>query len=262
MFEKIERRNSLRRRLLSVVGLAVAAFAPGLADAMSVRPVIVDLGVNARAMSSNLEVTNTFETALPVEMTVREVTFPTEIGTESSFKPADDIVIFPPQAIIQPGQSQNFRLQYLGDPAITRSRHFVVTVAQLPVKLPEGQSAIQILYNFQVLVSVGVPGQRSNIQVLKTELETNAEGVTQAVMTVRNSAETYGYLADSRLRLVQRDATGKEVFQKSYTPQEVQQTIGYGLLGPGQTRKINIPVSLPSREGSATADVVLDARRR
>jgi fimbrial chaperone protein len=254
--------SALKRRAIASIGVAMAAFMPGMAEAMSVRPVIVDLGVNARAMTSNLEVSNVFESALPVELTVREVTFPTEIGTEASYKPAEDIIIFPPQAIIQPGQSQNFRLQYIGDPAIEKSRHFVVTVAQLPVKLPEGQSAIQILYNFQVLVSVGVPGQRSNIQVLKTELETNAEGVTQAVMTIKNDTQTYGYLADSRLRLTQRDAAGRQVFQRTYTPQEVQQTVGYGLMGPGQTRKINIPVTLPSREGTATAEVLLDARRR
>ena len=62
------------------------------------------------------------------------------------------------QAMIQPGQTQTFRVQYVGDPDLARSKHYYVTVAQLPVQMPQGQSAIQILYNFQVLVSVSPSG--------------------------------------------------------------------------------------------------------
>lgn len=232
------------------------------ANAMSVRPVIVDLGVNARTMSSNLEVSNVFTTALPVEMTVREIEFPTDIGGDPTYKPTEDIIIFPPQAVIQPSQAQNFRLQYIGDPAILKSRHFVVTVAQLPVKLPEGESAIQILYNFQILVSVGVPALRSQLEVVSSELTTTPQGATQATMTVRNTAATYGYVSDARLRINQVDAAGRQVFQKTLSAQEVQQTVGFGLVGPGQTRKITIPVTLPNATGVVKTEILLDARRR
>ncbi len=40
-----------------------------------------------------------------------------------------------------------------------------MTVAQLPVKLPEGQSAIQILYNFQVLVNVGASNGKAQLSI-------------------------------------------------------------------------------------------------
>ena len=40
----------------------------------------------------------------------------------------------------------------------------------MPVKLPEGQSAIQILYNFQVLISVAPGGVKPKIMVQGAEI--------------------------------------------------------------------------------------------
>src|SRR3546814_13905099 len=50
-----------------------------------------------------------------------------------------DLVVFPAQAVIQHGQSQVFRVQYVGDAELDKSRHYYVTVAQLPVQLPQGE---------------------------------------------------------------------------------------------------------------------------
>jgi fimbrial chaperone protein len=235
---------------------------PAPAAAMAVRPVIIDLGVAARSMSTTLEVSNAFPDPLTVELTVREVTFGAEEGVAPTFKPTEDILIFPPQALVAPGAAQNFRVQYLGDPAIARSRHFVVTVAQLPVRLPEGQSAIQVLYNFQVLVSVGVPGTRSDIKLLTSSIVRNASGDPNPVLEVRNDTPTYGYLGEARLRLVQKDAAGAEIYRRSFTAQELQQTVGFGLVAPGQTRKITVPIKLPSADGTLSAEITLEPRRK
>jgi fimbrial chaperone protein len=256
---------SMHQTLAAAFSFSIAmtgAAVPVASHAMAVRPVIIDLGVNARSMSTTMEVSNAFNDPLTVELTAREVTFGAQEGEAPTFKPTEDILMFPPQALIAPGAAQNFRVQYLGDPALARSRHFVITVAQLPVKLPEGQSAIQVLYNFQVLVSVGVPGTRSDIRLLSSSISTNPAGDANAVLEVRNNAATYGYLGEARLRMVQKDATGKEIFRRSFTAQELQQTVGFGLVAPGQTRRITVPVKLPSSEGTVSAEVTLDARRK
>lgn len=245
------------------IGAAMGAIlVPIGASAMAVRPVIIDLGVTARAMSTTLEVSNAFNDPLTVELTVREVTFGAEEGVAPTFKPTEDILMFPPQALIAPGAAQNFRVQYLGDPAIARSRHFVVTVAQLPVRLPEGQSAIQVLYNFQVLVSVGVPGTRSEIKLLSSSILKNTTGDANPVLEVRNDTQTYGYLGEARLRLVQKDAAGTEIYRRTFTAQELQQTVGFGLVAPGQTRRITVPVKLPSADGTISAEITLEPRRK
>ena len=253
--------SPLRIALSASVAIG-AALVPMSTSAMAVRPVIIDLGVTARAMSTTLEVSNAFNDPLTVELTVREVTFGALDGEAPTFKPTEDILMFPPQALIAPGAAQNFRVQYLGDPAITRSRHFVITVAQLPVRLPEGQSAIQVLYNFQVLVSIGVPGIRSEIKLLSSSIVKNPAGDANAVLEVRNDTPTYGYLGEARLRLVQKDAAGTEIYRRSFTAQELQQTVGFGLVAPGQTRKITVPVKLPSADGTISAEISLEPRRK
>ena len=167
-------------------------------------------------------------------------------------------MIFPPQTIIEPGQTQTFRVQYVGDPELAKSKHYYVTVAQLPVKLPEGQSAIQILYNFQVLVSVTPSGLKPQITVQGAEIGKNAAGKPVPVLTVGNTSNAHGYLANGRLRVVQKDATGKQTFSKSMSGSEIQQSMGFGLIGGGQVRKVTVPIELPSAEGSVEASFSLD----
>jgi P pilus assembly chaperone PapD len=179
-------------------------------------------------------------------------------GVKQTGKDPGDLMVFPPQALIEPGQTQTFRIQYIGDPALAKSKHYYITVAQLPVKLPEGQSAIQILYNFQVLVSIAPSGIKPLIQVQGAELGRNQAGKPIAVVTVANESTAHGYLANGHLRIVEKDASGKQVFSKTLSGAEIQQSMGFGLIGGGQVRKVSVPVELPSAEGTVEASFALD----
>ena len=248
----------MKLRLKHALTMFCAAIAPvQVAQAMTVQPVVIDLQTAGRQMSTVITVENTFATQLPVELSVQELEL-TPDGVKQTGNDPGDLMIFPPQTIIEPGQTQTFRLQYVGDPALAKSKHYYVTVAQLPVKLPEGQSAIQILYNFQVLVSVTPAGAKPQITVQSAELGKNAAGKPIAVLTVANDSAAHGYLANGRLRLVQKDAAGKQVFSKNLSGAEIQQSMGFGLIGGGQARKVSVPVELPSAEGSVEASFTLD----
>ena len=242
-------------------GVAVAAFiAPAPARAMTVQPVVVDLTAAGRQMSAVVTVENSFATPLPVEITGVEATV-SETGLTATATPTNDLLIFPPQALIAPGQTQSFRIQWVGDPALPVSRHFFVTVAQLPVTLPQGQSAIQILYNFQVVVSVAPPGGRPHIVVDHTAIENTPDGKHHPVLFFTNNSNTHGYVSRGRLRILQRDAQGHEIFRRSYTPAENLQTIGFGLVAAGRLRRLPVDVDLPSGEGTVEAEYTPEARR-
>lgn len=237
----------LLRALVTVVAAVAAVFASP-AWSMTVQPVVIDLSVSGRGMSQVITVENTFATPLPVELRVEELTFD-EAGVKSSGKATEDLLIFPPQALIQPGQTQTFRIQYVGDPDLKASKHYYVTVAQLPVKLPEGQSAIQILYNFQVLVSVSPAGAKPALAIRSAEIGRNADGKPAPVLTLANPSAAHAYLSNGRLRIIQTDATGKEVFRKTLSGPEIQQTIGFGLVGANQVRRMTLPIVLPTEGG-------------
>lgn len=243
------------KKFLCALMMAVLVFVsgPGTALAMTVQPVMINLTTSGRGMSQTITVENTFATTLPVELRVQELKV-TENGVEQTGVDPGDLLVFPPQALIEPGQTQSFRVQYVGDPDLAASKHYYITVAQLPVQLPEGQSAIQILYNFQVLVSVGPAGTKPALAITSAAIGKNTEGKPVPVITVGNTSAAHGYLSNGRLRIVQKDAAGKEIFRRSLSGPEIQQTIGFGLIGANQSRIVQIPIELPSDDGTIDAE--------
>jgi fimbrial chaperone protein len=227
------------------------------AVAMTVQPVVIDLQTAGRGMSQVITVENTFATPLPVELTVQELEL-TADGVRQTGKDPGDLLVFPPQALIEPGQTQTFRVQYVGDPELAKSKHYYVTVAQLPVKLPEGQSAIQILYNFQVLISIAPVGAKPQMSVTGAEIVKNDAGKPTPVVTVSNASGAHGYLSNGTLRIVEKDASGKEVFRRTLSGAEIQQTMGFGLIGGNQSRRVSVPVELPQEGGSVEASFNAD----
>ncbi|WP_200943700.1 fimbria/pilus periplasmic chaperone [Brevundimonas sp. Root1423] len=229
---------------LLVFGLALmVVLAASIAWAMTVQPVVVDLAASGRGSSSVITVENTFANPLPVELRVEDLAW-ADGGVKGTGVDAGDLLVFPPQSLIQPGQTQSFRVQYVGDPALARSKHYYVTVAQLPVQLPEGESAIQILYNFQVLVSVAPAGARPDIRVVSSDV-VSEDGKSFPAVTFSNSSVAHGYVSKGRLRLIARDTAGREVWRRTIPGPELQQTIGFGLIGAEQTRRIVMPLELP-----------------
>ncbi|MCC2980031.1 MULTISPECIES: molecular chaperone [unclassified Sphingomonas] len=251
--------KSLPKRLLAGLAclLAMIGFATAL-HAMTVQPVVLDLTTSGRGMSQVITVENTFDRPLPVELRMEGLEL-TPDGVRGTGRDSGELAIFPPQAVIQPGQRQNFRVQYVGDPAVTNSRHSFVTVAQLPVQLPESSSNIQLLYNFQVLVSVSPQNVRPQLSVTATEVGRDESGAPVPVITVTNATGAHGYLSRGRIEIVQTDASGREIFRQQMAGAQMQQTIGYGLVGGGQVRRITLPLRLPSADGRITARFTPDA---
>lgn len=238
------------RKLAAAVGGVAVLAAAGVVWAMTVQPVAVDLMMAGRNTSAPVRVENNSPNPLPVEVRLVETDF-TPDGVGASNRPTDDIIAFPPQAIIPPGGTQVFRLQYVGDPDGDRSRHFYAEVAQLPVELPEGQSAIQILYNFQVMVNVAslVAGD-PQLSITSAEIAKNGEGEPVVAFTASNASKNYGYLSSGALTIRQISAEGREISRKTLSANDIQQQIGFGLIGPEMTRKFVTPLKLDSAEGS------------
>lgn len=250
--------------LASLIRLTIAAImgaAGGLspARATTVTPVVIDLQSTGRGVVSNVSVNNTGATALPMEVSVQPLEA-TETGLVPKGTDTGDLLIVPPTAIIPAGQTQTFRVQWVGDPDLAASKHFYASVSQLPVKMPEGQSAVQIVYNFQVLVNVSAPGQQASLSIKSVSVGDH-EGKPAPVITVENSGRAHGYLSQHRMKIVEKDDAGAEIFSKTLSGGEFQQVVGYGLIASGQTRKLTLPIDLPSRTGHVSA-MLLDEQQQ
>jgi len=232
------------------VGLVSAAIlsAP-LALATTVQPILLDLNTSGRNMTGVITVQNTSAAALPIEIRVDQLKFGPR-GAEVDH-PSDDLLVFPVQAVIQPNQSQAFRVQWVGEPSLTESRSYYVTVAQAPVALPQGQSAVQVVYNFQTLVNVSpTNGGAAQLRVLSSTIGHDPAGKPVAVATIANDARVHGYIAKGRIQVIQKDSSGRVVVDKSLTSGQLEQAIGFGLVGPGQQRTVTLPVPLASDQGN------------
>lgn len=228
------------------------------ADATTVSPMVLDLQTTGRGVVAAISVQNTGDKPLTMETAVQALDA-TTAGLEPGKASTDDLLVMPPTALIQPGQTQSFRVQWVGDPAPTTSHHYFIGINQLPVKLPEGQSAVQIVYNFNVLASVGATGGKPALAIHSATIGADKDGKPSPSITVSNSGTTYGYMSQMKLRIVETDAAGKVLFDKTVSGNEFQQLVGYGLIATGQTRTMVLPIELPSRSGTLTA-TLLDER--
>lgn len=239
----------------AIYGAATVAACATIATAvyaMTVSPVVIDLQTSGQRMSQVVTIENKYAKPVILEMLSQEAEY-TDEGVRGTGKPTDDLLVFPPQAQIAPGGTQAIRIQYVGDPDLVKSKHYFVTVAQLPVKIPEGDSAVQLLYNFQIVTGVSMAGKRPNIAVERATSYEGGDGKPRVALTLNNTADTYGYLSNGSLRIVQKDRAGKEIFRKSMTSEQISQEIGFGLVGAGQVRTIWTAIVLPDSGGSVEA---------
>jgi P pilus assembly chaperone PapD len=249
---------SIAVAVAAVVGLFGAAQA-----AMTVQPVILDLQMAGRQMGGQIRVENTGVSPLPVEIRLVEADLLPD-AVKASDRLTDDLVAIPAQALIAPGATQAFRIQYVGDPEASKSRHYYAEVSQLPVEIPGGQSTIQVLYNFQAMVNVeSITASAPALSVESATIAVPPEETEQKpriAFTVHNSGSNYGYLSNGSLTAVQRDPSGKEVFRRSLSGNDIQQTIGFGLVGPETSRLFVVPIDLESADG--TVEVTMSGRGR
>jgi fimbrial chaperone protein len=247
--------------LQSPFAFLLAAAVPAAGLATTVSPVVLDLQTAGRGVVSNISVTNTAAVPMTMEITVTPLK-----PTTSGFQPSagapesdDDLLATPPSALIPPGKTQTFRVQWLGDPEITQSKHYYVGIDQLPEKLPEGQSAVQIVYNFNVLVSVSSPDQKPQLAITSVAPAT-VDGRTVAAITVHNGGTAHAYISQHKLKITETSAAGAELESKTISGSEFQQLVGYGLVATGQTRTVNVPLEGPVPAGARLSAVLTDER--
>ncbi len=241
------------------VALALAAVMPAAqALAINVQPVIVDLLATGRRASSVVTFENTFSEPVPVEVTVHPVRVVNGELKEIEDEEVENVLAFPSQAVVAPGASQAFRVQWVGDPRPAGSEHFYVTIAQLPVALDPTKNTIQVLHRFRILVSVNPADAKPAFKVVTASVTTGEGGKPRPSLTISNTGDAYGYVAYHRMTIVERDPAGRELFRQTYQPEQIQQVMGLGIVPSGQTRVLPIGVELPSADGQVSIEIAAD----
>ena len=227
----------LARLLATAVGLW---FLPVIsASAMTVTPVHLEMSSAGSASRAQFSVTNDSKDPLPVEIVIDSMTL-SEDGSRQLKRSSDNFLILPPQALIQPGASQVFRVQWVGEPDIKTSVSFMASANQIPVKLPKGQSGVQIVMSFGVVINVAPPAGKPALQLVSSGIESDRKtGKRFPTVVIHNPSVVHGLLPESTLRL------SAGTWSHTFSPAEMREKIGIGLVQPGKRRKFVLPVDLP-----------------
>ena len=226
----------------SLVLLLCAVFnlAAGPALSLSVTPVQLEFSSAGTASRGTIVVTNDSARPLPIELSVRRLSQEGDGGRIYSAGGEEDFLLLPPQALIAPGGSQVFRVQWVGEPMLAESQSYMIFVSQVPVKMPSAKGpAVQVVFNIGCMVNVAPPRGLPALEVTGAAVETDRSGRRYPVITVRNPSRVHALLPQSTIRL---SGAG---WSRSLPPAELGSKIGIGLVQPGRQRTFVLPVELP-----------------
>lgn len=236
-----------------------AVFSAVAAYAMSITPIVLDLEELGGRSSGSISVTNPNAAPLPVEFKIRQITIDERGNITSKTDAMDDFLVLPPQAIIPPGGTQNFRVQYIGADGLEQSRIYQFLVDQVPVAPKnDGNAQIQIVYSITGLLTLAPMEATSEVSVVGGGIETDDEGKHFAAVRLRNDGDRHAYLSRGNLTVRQKDANGDTIWRESLSPARIEKEIGFGILAPHQERVFRLPYPLERADGTIEAE--FDAR--
>ncbi len=245
----------LAHRALTLLGALLWLFrGTACALAMSVSPIHVEMTTTGSQGRAQITVTNDSRHAMPVEVGIQRMVVD-DTGGRTLSEASDDFFVFPPQATIAAGATQVFRVQWVGEPLLQESQSYLIAISQVPLKLPPGKSAVQIVMSFGVLVNVAPPQGEPTLRLVETGSITAKDGKRYPTITVENPAKVHALLPQSTIQL---SAAG---WSRTFPPAELSDKVGIGLVQPGKRRTFILPAELPASVTRVQASIDFRPKR-
>lgn len=252
MIDKSRIKGSGRRRFrtpfffsVATRGFWLAVFAVGLSTfivaapshAYRVVPLTIELEPSGRGSQGQFRVINDTERPVALQVTIQK--------RESAIDGADvltpaqegEFVLFPPQMVLRPGQSQAVRVQWRGNASPERELAFRVITEQLPIKLQrerQGGAQVTLLLRYEGTLYVAPAGATPAIAVDSAEPATNEEGEQRLNVTVSNTGSRHAILGNLKLSVT---GGGQSV---TMAPEQLEGMTGANMLA-GATRRFSVP---------------------
>lgn len=228
------------KRAIAWPMLAVAAFSASAASAQGyqVQPMLTDIPPSGAQSTVRLAIKNTGSVPITLEMEPFRATV-SDAGVTTRTPEEKDLLVFPPQTVVQPGKEQAVQVRYIGDAALNEARIYGVRVSQLPIDFGGATSEsgakadVKMGINFLSHIVVSPPGARSSVKV--ADVAGRPDG--SVGMTVRNDGNAVVLLSDVTWKV--QDGSGKSV---ELAPDKV--VVGeFAALLPNQSRTASIPAA-------------------
>ena len=246
----------MRSLLLSTMIACLALFsALSTARAMTVAPMQVEMASIGTRSHAQVSVVNNSDQPLPIEAVIQRLNYD-EAGRPKTSKAGEEFLVMPPQALIPPGATQNFRVQWLGDPMLRQSQSFLLYMNQIPVKLQPGKSGVQVVMSMGVVVNVAPAEGTPDLRVVATGIAADKAGNRVPTITVENTSNVHALLPEAAIHLSAPN------WSQTLPSRSIGDHIGIGLVMPGKRRKFALPVPLPAGVVSVDASLEMPPARR
>ena len=147
-------------------------------------------------------------------------------------------------------------MQWVGEPLLAASESYMMSVNQIPVKLPAGKSAVQIVMSFGVVINVAPPQGLPALKLVGTGVETDKKtGKRHPTITVENPTKIHALLPQSTI------GVSGGGWSYTFAQTELREKVGIGLVQPGKKRKFILPVDLPANVSSVQASLDFKPKR-
>lgn len=175
-------------RAALLLGVAVAPIAA--TEAFDLKPIMAQLTPSGPGSSRSFVIQNTHTQPIAVELKMfkRQQDL---AGTDKREPDEDDFVIAPAQMVIAPGQSQNVRLQWIGDANTTVERSFRMVAEQLPISFEQKstgdrQAEVQVQYRYEAALYVTPPASKPHVTLVSAEPAKDGSGAPMLKLRLKS----------------------------------------------------------------------------
>jgi len=181
------------RRLGLAVLLAAGLVLP--AQAFKLTPIEMEFSPSGRGATQTFVIEN--PGAAPEAIELR--TFSRDMdamGEDILVEDIDNFVVFPAQVILQPGQEQAIRVQWIGDPAPPEELAYRLIAEQLPIDLGEAQEEggqMKLLVRYIASLYVVPDGAKPEVSLISAGPSTDGSGLE---LVFQNTGSAHVLLSD------------------------------------------------------------------
>ena len=179
---------SIFRRLVKLGLILVVVTASFVTHAISFTPIEMDFAPTGRGSTQIFRLENTTPEPVAVEISMKSRLM--KLNGEDDLQDAEEqFNVFPSQVVMQPGQVQSVRVQYIGVAVLDRERAFRLIAEQLPIDVgqaPSNGGRMRLLVKYVASVYVLPSNLKAILSVTKLEV---VDGKWLAI-TIQNQGKT------------------------------------------------------------------------
>jgi len=234
-----------------IASLMASAVLAAPLSAYEVNPMVMELRPTGQGSSASGVITNSHDVPIAVEIQVFARTQNPD-GSDILVAENDDVIVTPPQTVIQPGESQTFRVSWVGEQAPEKEMAYRLVTNQLPIKFKEEKrdnyvAEVTMRYRYEIALYIQPPGSTPKA-TLQSARVVEDKGQRLLELSISSDGNRRAILEKPQLQL----NSGGSSF--TLEAEQLAPLVGLNIL-PGATRVVRMPAPEGMPLGALTGDL-------